>query len=366
MLRIIFASVLVIHALLHLIGFAKAWATGPKGQLSGETFIQLSGHPSKVTGIAWLLAGTLFLCATLGFLLRREWYWIPAVAALVISQVLIIMDWPDARYGTILNIGVFVVVIISSAAMKFGRKVVQEADSMRALAGTNEIIVTEEAVSQLPVSVQRWIRRSNVVGRKTPNVIRVVQHGSLRTKPRGKWMPFEAVQYFSIDPPAFVWSAKIKATPLFTIAGRDTFKDGKGNMLIKPLYMFSAADSRGEEINQGTLLRYMAEMAWFPQAAVSRYLRWEFIDDHHARVTMSYGGTSASGVYRFNDDGTFAGFEALRYGDFEGTYRLEKWSVTTTGYRSFKGVLIGNENEVTWKLKEGDFTWLKLEITGMD
>lgn len=366
MLRIIFASVLVIHALLHLIGFAKAWATGPKGQLSGDTFIHLSGHPSKVTGVAWLLAATLFLCAALGFLLRKEWYWIPAAAALVVSQVLIIMDWPDAKYGTILNIAVLVVVIISSAAMQFGRKVAQEADSIRALAGTNEIIITEETVSQLPVNVQSWVRRSNVIGRKTPNFIRVVQQGNMRTKPGSKWMPFEAVQYFSIDPPAFVWNAKIKAAPLFTIAGRDRFKDGKGNMLIKPLYIFTAADNRGEEIDQGTLLRYMAEMAWFPQAAVSKYLRWEFIDDHHARVTMSYGGTSASGVYRFNDDGTFAGFEALRYGDFEGTYRMEKWFVAATGYRSFNGILIGSENEVTWKLKEGDFTWLKLEITRID
>ena len=366
MLRIIFASVVVIHALLHLIGFAKAWATGPKGQLSGETFIRLSGHPSKVTGVAWLLAGALFLCAALGFLLRKEWYWIPAVAGLVVSQVLIIMDWPDAKYGTILNIAMLIVVIVSAAAMQFGRKVAEEADSIKAFAGTDEIIITEETASQLPVNVERWMRRSNVIGRKTPNVIRVIQHGSMRTKAGGKWMPFEAVQYFSIDPPAFIWSAKIRAARLFTIAGRDKFQDGKGNMLIKPLYMFTAADSRGEEINQGTLLRYMAEMAWFPQAAGSKYLRWEFIDDHHARVIMSYGGTTASGVYRFNDDGTFAGFEALRYGDFEGTYRMEKWSVATTGYRSFNGILIGNKNEVSWKLKEGDFTWLKLEITGMD
>lgn len=366
MLRIIFASVLVIHAMLHLIGFAKVWGTGPKGQLSGETFIQLSGHPSKITGVAWLLAATLFLCAALGFLLRKEWYWIPAAGALLVSQFLIVMDWADAKYGTILNIAVLVVVIISFAAMQFSRKVAQEVDSIKALAGTKEIIITEETVSQLPVNVQRWLRRSNVIGGKNPNLIRVVQQGSMRTKPGGKWMPFEAVQYFSIDPPAFVWNAKIKAAPLFTIAGRDKFKDGRGNMLIKPLYVFTAADSRGEEINQGTLLRYMAEMAWFPQAAVSHYLRWEFVDDHHARVTMTYGDTSASGVYRFNDDGTFAGFEALRYGDFDGTYRMEKWSVATTGYRSFNGILIGNRNEVTWKLKDGDFKWLTLEITGMD
>jgi hypothetical protein len=357
---------MVIHGLLHFVGFAKAWAIGPKGQLSGEAIMEFSGHTSKTTGVAWLLAGALFLSATLGFLLRKEWYWIPACAALVISQVLIIMDWSDAKYGTMLNVAVLIVVIFSASAMQFERMVGQEVESLRFSARTNRIMITEEAISGLPPNVQRWMRHSNVVGRYTPTIIRMVQEGSLRTKPKSKWMPFEAVQYFSIDPPAFVWSARIKATPLFTIAGRDKFDDGKGNMLIKPLYLFTAADGRGEEVNQGTLLRYMAEMAWFPQAAVSHYLRWEFVDDHHARVTMTYGDTSASGVYRFNDDGTLAGFEALRYGDFDGTYRREKWSVATTGYRSFNGILMGNRNEVTWKLKDGDFKWLTLEITGID
>jgi hypothetical protein len=37
-----------------------------------------------------------------------------------------------------------------------------------------------------------------------------------------------------------------------------------------------------------------------------------------------------------------------------------------TGYKAFNGTRIGNKNEVTWKLKEGDVTWLKLEVTAMD
>jgi hypothetical protein len=366
MLRIIFASILSIHSLLHLVGFAKEWSIGFHGQLSDQSLIQFYGNTSKIAGVVWLLASVLFLSGAFGYLLRREWYLVPTAAALLISQVLIIIYWQDAKYGTIVNVAILIVVIFSAAATHFGRKVAQEVNSVRSQAETNEIIITEEMVSNLPKNVQRWMRGSNVVGRKTPNVIRLLQKGSMRTKPESKWMAFEAIQYFTIDPPAFVWSAKINASPMFTIVGRDKYQNGEGNMLIKPLYIFTAADSRGEQINQGTLLRYMAEMAWFPQSAASEYLRWEFIDDHQARVTMEYGGTSASGVYLFNDDGSVAGFEALRYGDFDGTYRKEKWSVATKGYKTFNGIRIGNKSEVTWKLKEGDFKWLKLEITGVD
>ena len=366
MLRIMFASMLVIHSLLHLIGVEKEWNISWHGQRPAQTLLQFTGNTSKIAGGAWLLASVLFMCGAVGYLLQKEWYWIPAAGALVISQVLVIIDWQDARYGTIVNIMILVMVIFSAAAMHFGRKIAQEVDSIKSQAQTNEIMITKNIVSSLPRNVQAWLRESNVVGRKTPNVIRLLQKGSMRTKPEGKWMPFEAIQYFTIDPPAFIWSAKIKAFPLFTIAGRDKYQNGEGNMLIKPLYIITAANSRGEEINQGTLLRYMAEMAWFPQAAGSKYLHWEYIDEHRARVTMQYGGTAASGVYLFNDDGRVAGFEALRYGDFEGTYRKEKWSVAATGYKTFNGIGIGNKNEVTWKLKEGDFKWLKLEITDIE
>lgn len=366
MLRIVFASILVIHGLLHLIGLLKGWNIGQSGQLTDKTLVDFYGNTSKITGMVWLLASVLFLSGAVGFLLRKEWYWIPAAIALLVSQVLIIIDWQDAKYGTIVNIAILIIVLFSAAAMYFDRKVQQEVDSIRSQAVKYDRIISEEMVSDMPKNVQRWMRESNVIGRKMPNVIRVLQKGSMRTKPEGKWMPFDAVQYFSVDPPAFVWSARIKAASLFTIAGRDKYQNGEGNMLIKPLYMFTVADSRGKEINQGTLIRYLAEMAWFPQAAASKYLRWEFIDDHQARVTMEYGGTRASGIYLFNDDGSVVGFEASRYGDFKGTYRKEKWSVATTGYKNFNGILIGYKNEVTWKLKEGAFKWLKVEITAID
>jgi hypothetical protein len=114
------------------------------------------------------------------------------------------------------------------------------------------------------------------------------------------------------------------------------------------------ANGSGKEIDQGTLVRYLAEMAWFPQAAASNYLRWEEIDSKHARVTMHFANVTASGVYAFNDDGSVSGFEAKRYGDFDGVYRMETWSVNVTGYRTFNGIDVGNKSEVTWKLKEGD------------
>lgn len=353
---------MVHHGLFHLTAFAKAWSAGAHEQLSFR-MIDLSDSSPRLSSTLLILTAFMFLTATLGYFMRRQWYWIPATAALLLAQVLIVIYWQDAKYATFVNVLLLVAVIYSAAAMYFVKAATRSAQRLLGQATVSERLVTEHMIASLPQNVQRWLRQSNVVGRPTPVKIKIEQEGSLRTKPDGTWMSFKATQYFTIDPPGFVWIARIKAAPLIEIGGRDRYHNGKGNMVIKPLYLFRAADSSGTEIDQGTLIRYLAEMAWFPQAAVSEYLHWESINDRQARVTMDYADVTASCVYTFNEEGNVSTIEARRYGEFGGVFRKETWSVAATGYGVFNNICIPNSNEVTWKLSEGDFQWLKLQVT---
>ena len=366
MIRLIFSSILVLHGLLHFIGFAKEWNIGSQGELTGKAFINLSANSSRFAGTLWLITGALFLAAAILYLFRKEWFWMPAALALLTSQTLIIIYWQDARYGTIVNLVVLIVVIYAAAVMFFNRGIEQDVASLQSRALKADNVITQEMLDHLPRNVQLWLQKADVVNKSNPNVIRITQKGNLRSKPDGKWMPFRAVQYFSIDPPSFVWDARIKASPLMEIAARDKFENGNGFMLIKPMYIFTAANSSGKETNQGTMLRFLAEMAWFPHAALSSYLQWEGINDRQAKVTMTYNNLEVSGIYSFDEAGHVTGFEARRYGDFDGIYRKETWSVSVTGYKTFNNRLIGNASEVTWKLKEGDFKWLVLEVTDIE
>ncbi|HET9486516.1 MAG TPA: DUF6544 family protein, partial [Chryseosolibacter sp.] len=228
MIRLIFASVLVLHGLLHMIGFAKEWNIGSQGRLQGKEVIAFPDDTSKITGTLWLTTGILFLTAAGFYLLRKEWYWIPAAGGVVISQVLIILYWQEARYGTLANIIIMIVLIFAAAAMHFNTVGKRESKTLQANAPPMGPLITDEMISSLPPNVQRWMRESGVVGKINPNIIHIRQKGSMRTKPDGKWMPFHAVQYFSIDPPSFVWEAKVDAAPFVQIAGRDKYEKGKG------------------------------------------------------------------------------------------------------------------------------------------
>lgn len=89
-------------------------------------------------------------------------------------------------------------------------------------------------------------------------------------------------------------------------------------MLIKLLSLITVADSKEEKIDQGTLLRYLAEMVWFPTAAVNDYIQWEELDSSSARATMNYGGIIASGIFNFNSQGEVINFVAEKYMEKDG------------------------------------------------
>src|ERR1039458_260259 len=62
----------------------------------------------------------------------------------------------------------------------------------------------------------------------------------------------------SIDPPGFVWYARIRMLPLLWIEARDCLISGHGNMLVKFNSIFTLADAHGAGIDQGSQARHEA------------------------------------------------------------------------------------------------------------
>jgi hypothetical protein len=276
----------------------------------------------------------------------------------------------------VLKISLFVLVIIIFlvfitavvADIMFNKKVNNEIKELfSGVRNSNKQIIQQSDIAELPNCLQKWLVNSGIIGKEKIETVRLKQKIVMKMKPDGKWTPqSDAVQYFTIEKPAFIWKTKIYMMLLLYAAGRDMYFQGKGNMLIKLLSIIPIADSRGKEIDQGTMLRYLAEVMWFPSAALSNYIKWEEVDSTTAKATMKYEEISASGIFKFNENGDILYYEAMRYGEFDGKYSLEKWHIDMTGYKSFNGIRIPNKSDVTWKLKSGDWTWLKLEITEIE
>jgi len=227
-------------------------------------------------------------------------------------------------------------------------------------------IIQKSDLAVLPPVVQKWLERSQVLGKERITSARSKQKAVMRLKEENPWMPLEAEQYFTVDKPGYIWKAKVKAAPFITLAARDKYDDGQGNVLIKLLALKTVADSRGKEVDQGSMVRFLAETVWIPTAALSDYITWEEIDAKSARATMSYKGITASGVFNFNDRGEVVEFVAPRYGDFDGHYTMETWAIILEDYKEFDGVRVPAKGEVEWKLETGDFNWYRFEVLDIE
>ena len=257
--------------------------------------------------------------------------------------------------------------LVAAATRRFVLRVDEEARAL--LEGARHRappLVEARDLETLPAPVRRWLEVAGTVGHARAATIRLKQRGEMRTGPDKPWMPVEAEQYFSVDPPGFIWRVHAKMARVLPIDGRDRYTAGRGHMLIKVASLFTVADAAGPAIDQGALLRYLGEIVWFPSAALSDTITWAAIDDRSARATMRYGDVTASMIYTFDDRGRVVQQSAERYMTGVGPARLERWVIPVTAWRTFCGIEVPARGDAVWKLPDGDFSYYRWEIVDLE
>lgn len=356
-MKIVFLIIVLFHGLIHLLGFVKGFGI--------KEVKELTLTISKPMGFVWLSAAILFLIFGVLYLQNSKYAWLAGLIAVVISQILVLIFWKDAKFGTIPNILILVVSIASLGYYNFQKLVHQETDHLLSQNVTKENkIISENDLNELPGPVKNWLRNSGAVGKPIINMGKVTQIAEMQMKPgKENWLKATAIQYTTIDNPAFIWTVDVKMNSLLNFQGRDKFEDGKGEMLIKMNSLINVVNEQGEKMDEGTLQRYLGEMVWFPSMALSDYIAWEQMDENTAKATMTYNGTSGSGTFYFNTNGEVTKFSALRYKGNETDAKRHDWEMNILEYKTFEGIKVPSKMTSTWKLDEADWTWLKLEVT---
>lgn len=355
---------IILHGLLHFFGFARLWHILNPGNFTEHTLFFIPVSVQKSLGIFWLCAMLLFLLTAAALRQGRRYWMILAVAAMLVSQALIVIYWKDAKAGTVANLVLCIPLVIAFGNWRFDQAVEAEIKRMRHVGNTAMSINSkiEVSIKQVPECVQQWLNASGGSGGHAIRTVKLKQEGLMRMEPYGKWMATSAVQYFDLKDPAFIWKAKVHMNNMIWYSGRDKLENGSGNMLIKLYALLPIVNSSGPEIDQGNLLRFLGELCWFPSAGRSSYISWEDAGDKNARAILRYGNATVSGIFSFNANGNISGFRAKRYMTINGRTTLEDWCVTCTAWQKMNGFIIPVKGEVTWKLKTGDFTYYKWKI----
>jgi hypothetical protein len=355
-MKYIFSILIFIHGAIHLMGFVKGFKFAEIQNLSSDI--------SKTAAIFWLLACALFALSAIGFLLGKNFWLAFAIAAVVISSVLIIGTWSDAKFGMIPNVIILVLVTISLSSFSMNKMIKRETQEiLSAIPNTESKIISDADLKKLPAPVSKWLKHTGMVGKPSIQSAYIQQNALMRMKPEKKdWIPAKAEQYTVMDVPAFIWTVNMSMSPWIKIRGRDKFVEGKGEMLIKLNSLINVAIEKGPRMDEGSLQRYLGELVWFPSLALSPYITWEAIDNYSAKATMNYKGTAGSGTFYFNEEGDFIQFAALRFKGNKEDAKHFPWILTVDNYKVFEGIKVPSKMKATWKLDEGDWTWLDMEI----
>jgi hypothetical protein len=228
----------------------------------------------------------------------------------------------------------------------------------------NPKIYDSKDLEGLPTPVQRFFQTVLKPGQPIVAAVNLSQQGIFNmSETEAKWSPFTATQIVTTQRPGFDWDARIQMAPSVSAFVHDAYALEEGSLHASLLGLFTVADVRGTtQAAQGELLRFFAEMPWYPTALLpSQGVRWEAIDDTSARATFTDAPTTVSLVFRFNAEGTIETMRAeARCRD---KLTAMPWSGRFWDYSVCNEMLIPLQGEVGWEYPDGIRLYYKGKVT---
>ena len=229
MLRYLLAGLILLHGLIHWMGFAKAFGYADIKNITGQI--------SKTTGTIWLTAALLLMTASVLLFSQRNSWWVIAMAGIILSQAAITQSWHDARFGTIANGIILIAVVFGWGSSRFESSFQKDVAQQlaRQSAGKPELLM-ETDLAALPPPVSKYLRYCGVVGKPKLKNMRVAFTGEMRDKGKD-YFPFHSVQYNFFDQPTRLFYMKARMKGL-TVPGYHRYRDAKASMDIRLFGLF--------------------------------------------------------------------------------------------------------------------------------
>lgn len=188
--------------------------------------------------------------------------------------------------------------------------------------------------------------------------VHLTQTGRMRQKASAPWGAFSARQSIALDQCAFDWLAR--AGPFEVVSVRDALVDGGGVLDVRALGFITLAHAKpSAQLTRGELMRYLAELAWAPDAILRNTgLRWREDGPDHLIVGAGSDDTAAEVVLTLGGEGRIAGaFAPDRGALIDGVIVPTPWRGAFSDYRLHDGVWLPFSGEVSWEMPAGAFTY---------
>jgi hypothetical protein len=351
--RYLFALFLLIHGLIHLIGFYK----------------YARARASKAKGMFWLTTTLLFITTAVLTVINLPAWWLPGIIAVGCSQVLITNSWSDAKYGTIINAIVLAGLVIGFSNWSFAGKYYKDLSHHFTLNENlaNDILSPAD-LQGLPDPVQRYLRYVGAVGKPKVTSFKVELEGHLRQSDTAAWMPIRSEQYNFMREPTrlFFLRATMKGLP---VAGYHRYVGDSASMDIRLLSMATVAEEKGAEIGISETVTFFNDMCVMaPATLIDPRIKWLQVDGSNVLASFSTDKHTVSAWLYFNDQGQLTNFVSNdRYARHEdGSLERLPWSTPLQDYKGINGHKLATYADVIYQYPEKEFCYGKFKTINIE
>lgn len=341
----------IVHGLIHLMGFVAYWPLAEIAELPYKTNLlngrlALSQSGMQLFSVLWLLAAVGLVAAAVSLVLDQSW-WLPLmVVAVGVSLMVTVLDWSNAFRGAIISL-----LILVPLALVVGLRM--QPRPFPTYPQTSQPLNTVAIPENLPAPVARYF--ATVLGDAVPVVETAVVtgHGQLRfngiTFPHRLRFTYDVAQGYR-----HYIESTIFGRPLLTV--NEHYLDGTGRLALP----FGVVANE-PKIDMAANLGFWGEAIWFPALYLTDpRVRWEAIDATTARLIVPFGAEEDSFTVFFDaETGLIDHMEAMRYRDAADTEKI-LWQLTPLAWGSYHGMQIPSRSTVTWA-DEGT-PWLVIDL----
>jgi len=270
------------------------------------------------------------------------------------------------RKSVILNIAVATIALASATFFYAQYQTSQHLISLHHQATETGLIANPswQPPTTLPAPVLRYFNFTFPDKIPRAAVIKVEMSGEFRRPQQDTFSFTTARQTLTPATPAMVFEAR---TPVFSniwALAYDAYLNGQMEMKAKILSALTIMEQPATpELDRISLRRWLLEAPLYPQALLpSRYVRWEAIDNNHARVIARYKGLTTSLIADIDAQGKLKSLRAENDGDLTTPYHGSGEYAARSDYRMINGMMIPHKFSIARHAKGTDYPFWHGEI----
>lgn len=196
--------------------------------------------------------------------------------------------------------------------------------------------------------------------------VKTTQRGEFRSAPGARWMTYTAEERIDATQTGFCWDARFGGSRLGSFVVTDAYEQSHGQLSVKLGGVIPVKKFTGPDVDKAEIQRYFSSIVMCPSILL-----------HHPSLEFTAHGANALAVRDRNDltnatvemvigvDGQPSACRTERPRLVGKKTVLTPWLGSCLEFQECEGLRVARRIEVSWRLPEGDFTYLRGEVTSL-